>query len=211
MRANAPRGRPGDKMRRDAVSKEADARAAAAENVLNASLGMGGKRLDAEANRQSAAAQAESARIQEAGATRRAREQQQSQLANTDLTQQRQLEREVLQQNLGDQREARKSSREDVQETQKALLDRFTQKDKSIPVMGSQGDFLAFNTQAGEKLKARGFSPEQVQRFADGDFKNRAELNLMLGYYDMYLRNEDPWIGSKPTPGETIDMIHPRN
>jgi hypothetical protein len=58
FRESAPRGRPGDRAKRKAVYEEADARAAAAETALNATMGIAGKRLDAEQSRQAGAAQA---------------------------------------------------------------------------------------------------------------------------------------------------------
>lgn len=93
MRSGAPRGRPGDRVKREAVYKEADARAAAAENMLNAGLGVGKQRLDAETARQQARANAQAAQFQEEGQNRRADLSARTQLGTTALAQQGQNQR----------------------------------------------------------------------------------------------------------------------
>ena len=199
MRSGAPRGRPGDRVQREAIYKEADARAAAAENMLNAGLGVGKQRLDAETARQQARANAQAAQFQEEGQNRRADLNARTQLGTTALAQQGQNQRAQM---------------EAQQKAEEKAFDRLGDKWKTARDMFKEDyDKQAFSAFAASPelpqiLTGMGYDTEakRAQFLANPD---ENQVNEMVRIYNANKGNTGSWFFGmgKKTPielGETL-------
>ena len=118
LRSGGPKGF-GQRKAAERYQAGLDARAAAAENMLNAGLGVGKQRLDAETARQQARANAQAAQFQEEGQNRRADLTARTQLQNAEQTRRANWEVQQLQE-LGQDRRAKLNSQTQLQSTELA-------------------------------------------------------------------------------------------
>jgi hypothetical protein len=217
MRESAPRGRPGDRVKREAVYKEADARAAAAENMFNAQLGIGNKRLDAETSRQNAQAQATAERearaLQEAGLDRRAQAARATTLENTRLNQLGGLAREELQQGRSTERETAKNTVASFKAGNDYITQATSANGKNPPIVsidkltrfreGLNTSQLAelVGEDAAKRIKTGRFHPDEAQHIvgmaAQWDEDPKSIWNLWMAE-----KLPPTWTNARPQSGE---------
>ena len=197
LRSGGPKGF-GQRKAAERYQAGLDARAAAAENMLNAGLGVGKQRLDAETARQQARANAQAAQFQEEGQNRRADLNARTQLGTTALAQQGQNQRAQM---------------EAQQKAEEKAFDRLGDKWKTARDMFKEDyDKQAFSAFAASPelpqiLAGMGYDTEAKRaQFLTNPDEN--QVNDLVRMYNASKGNTGGWFGiGKKTPielGETL-------